>query len=367
MSIAKRPDGRWRARYRDSLGKEHSRHFARKADATRWLDGITSAVVTGTYVDPKGGRLTIEAYAQQWLATKTNIKPSTRYRYEVLLRNQVLPTWGPVRLSAVDYEGVSAWVASMHHLAPATVRQAYRVLSLVLASAVKAGRLARNPADGVELPAARRADKLYLSDAEVAMLAEAAGDDGPVIRLLAQVGLRFGELAALRVGRVDLMRRRIEIAESMTEVNGVAVFGTPKTGRSRSVPLPGSLVADLTAAMAGKAADDFVFTMPKGGHLRLGNWRHRVFDPAVRRAGLDGLTPHDLRHTAASLAIASGANVMAVQRMLGHASAAMTLDVYAGLFEDDLDDLADRMDSRAADFLRTTGTVVDLPITRAAR
>ena len=79
--------------------------------------------------------------------------------------------------------------------------------------------------------------------------------------------------------------------------------------------------------------------------LRNGNFRRHVFDHAARAAGLDGLTPHELRHTAASLAVSAGANVKAVQRMLGHASAAMTLDVYAGLFDDDLDGLADRMDA----------------------
>ena len=164
--------------------------------------------------------------------------------------------------------------------------------------------------------------------------------------------------------RVDLLRRRIEVAESVTEVNGRSIFGTPKADRSRSVPVGRSLVDALAEQVAGKASGDFVFTAPGGGHLRLPNFRRRVFDPAARVAGLGGLTPHELRHTAASLAIASGASVKAVQRMLGHASAAMTLDVYSGLFEDDLDGLADRMDESstrsAADFLRTGSPVVEL-------
>jgi integrase len=150
-----------------------------------------------------------------------------------------------------------------------------------------------------------------------------------VVRVLALCGLRFGELAALRVGRVDLLRRRMEIAESVTEVNGRAVFGTPKSNLPRSVPIPRSLADDLAQLMAGKGADDFLFTAPGGGVLLLRNFRRRVFDPAAGAAGLDGLTPHELRHTAASLAVSAGANVKAVQRMLGHASAAMTLDVYS--------------------------------------
>jgi integrase len=171
----------------------------------------------------------------------------------------------------------------------------------------------------------------------------------------------------LRVRRVDLLRRRLEVAESVTEVSGRLVTGTPKTHQRRSVPIPRSLVDELAATMAGKSPDDLVFTSPDGLTLRLMNFRRRTFDAAADRAGLSGLTPHELRHTAASLAVAAGANVKAVQRMLGHASAAMTIDVYSGLFDDDLDGLADRLDavavSAAADFLRTRSAVT--PITQS--
>ncbi len=101
--------------------------------------------------------------------------------------------------------------------------------------------------------------------------------------------------------------------------------------------MPPDLLPALVDACRGKADDDLIFAAPKGGPIRLNNWRRRVFDPACRAAGLVGFTPHDLRHTAASLAVGAGANVKAVQQMLGHASAAMTLDIYAGLFPDDLD------------------------------
>jgi integrase len=161
---------------------------------------------------------------------------------------------------------------------------------------------------------------------------------------LAFCGLRFGELAALRVRRVNLLRRRLIIAESVTEVAGRAVWSLPKTNRTRTVPFPPSLAPAIEALCQGKGPEDLLFTAPEGGVLRLGNWRRRVFDPACRAAGLVDVTPHDLRHTAASLAIASGANVKAVQQMLGHASAAMTLDVYAGLFGDDLDAVALALD-----------------------
>ncbi|MBA2638931.1 MAG: tyrosine-type recombinase/integrase, partial [Nocardioidaceae bacterium] len=116
----------------------------------------------------------------------------------------------------------------------------------------------------------------------------------------------------------------------------------------RSVPVPRFLLDDLAALVAGRAPEDLVFVTSSGAVLRNLNFRRDVFDRAAVDAGLDGLTPHELRHTAASLAVSAGANVKAVQRMLGHASASMTLDVYSGLFDDDLDGVAERLDAARA-------------------
>lgn len=157
----------------------------------------------------------------------------------------------------------------------------------------------------------------------------------------------------------------------MTEVNGRAVFGTPKTHQRRSVPLPRFLVEPIAAQIAGRAGDDLVFTSPTSEVLRNNDFRRRVFDRAAESIGLAGLTPHELRHTAASRAVAEGANVKAVHRMLGHASAAMTLDVYADLVEDDLDQVSDRLDRAAgraaADSVRTEGAGPDLDAIRPGR
>lgn len=341
---------RYRARYRDAGGRQHEKRFRRKVDATRWLDEQTSALVTRTWTAPERGRVTVGTWAEQWLDAQTSIKPSTRYRYTSLLHRHILPVWGRHKLADVTHGDVAKWVAGLSRsgLAPSTVRQTHRVLSLVLTLAVRDGRIARNPAEGVPLPRAVRKDPRFLTRAEVEALANGAGGYGDVIRLLAFTGLRFGELAGLRVRRVDLAKRRLTIAESVTEVGGEAVFGTPKTHQHRTVPIPRDSLEALERRCAGKRPDDLVVTSPSGSVLRIGNFRRRVFDPAMRAAGLEGYTPHDLRHTAASLAVASGANVKSVQRMLGHASAAMTLDVYAGLFDDDLDGLADLMDAAHA-------------------
>lgn len=174
---------------------------------------------------------------------------------------------------------------------------------------------------------------------------------------LAYCGLRCAEAAALRVRDVDLLRRRLSVVRAVAEVGGRFVVGAPKAHHHRSVPIPAFLADELASEFAGRGADDLAFPAPKGGMLRNLTFRRGWFDQAAAEIGLAGLTPHELRHTAASLAVSAGATVKAVQRMLGHASAAMTLGVYAGPFSDDLDVVADRMHKAKvasdADFLRT--------------
>jgi hypothetical protein len=143
--------------------------------------------------------------------------------------------------------------------------------------------------------------------------------------------LRWSELAGLKVARVDLMRRRVEVAEAVTEIDGgTIVWGTPKSHERRSVPIPRFLADDLMPHLAGRAGYDLVFTPPAGGVMRNRTARRAWFNRAATAIGEPGVTPHELRHTAASLAASAGANVKAVQRMLGHASAAMTLDPVRG-------------------------------------
>ena len=201
----------------------------------------------------------------------------------------------------------------------------------------------------MRLPKRQHADRGYLSHAQVAALADAVERQPEVVRFLAYTGLRWGEMAALRVQDFDMLRRRVNVSRSVTESGGL-VWSTPKTQERRSVPFPAVLADELSALMVGKDRDALVFTDQRGGVLRNSNWRARVFQPAVEKCQkadepFPSITPHDLRHTAASLAVSAGANVKAVQRMLGHAKASMTLDVYADLFDEDLDGVADRLDA----------------------
>ena len=334
------------------------------------MDQTAAAVVTGAYVHPTKSRISVGEWAPRWLAAQGQLKPSTRARYAGIVRVQVLPRWGTTMLADITHADVASWVSSLP-LAPASVRQVHRVFSLIFDLAVRDGRLARNPAARVPLPRVPQPDRRFLTHGEADSLARAAGSYDVLIRLLAFTGLRFGEAAALRVARLDLLRRRIEVAESVTEVGGRAEFGTPKTHQRRAVLVTRSLADALATQAAAKRPEDYVFTAEKGGILRLRNWRRAVFDPATVAAGLTGLTPHDLRHTVASLAVSAGANVKAVQRLLGHASAAMTLDVYSGLFDEDLDVLVDRLEVHSAralaDSARTAAPVIDLHKGRVSR
>lgn len=341
MSSIKRDprDGRWLARWRDPAGRQRKKSFPRRVDAERFLSQLTAGMHRGSYVDPAAGKLRFGAYAETWMQGLAHLKRSTSERYRETVRAHVLPQWESWPLASVTHSDVAAWVGdlSASGMSAGTVRKVHLVTSLILAAAVADGRIARNPAVGVKLPRQTPREPRFLAPDELVRLADAAGDDGLAIMVLGLTGLRFGEFAALRVRRLDPVRSRLVIAESVTVVRSELVWSTPKTHRTRSVPVPPALMAAMVDRCAGKGRDDLVFTSPTGGTIRLSNWRRRVFAPACAAAGITDVTPHDLRHTAASLAIAAGANVKAVQQMLGHASAAMTLDVYAGLFPDDLD------------------------------
>ena len=345
---------RYRVRYRTPDRRQtDKRGFTSKRDAEQFLASVEVSKGRGEWVDPTLSRSSVASWAETWLAAHSNLKPSTRSAYEWLLTKHVLPKWGSVPLIAVAHTEVQAWVTKLSDsLAPSSVRKIHVVFSGLMKYAVQDRRIPRNPCDGIRLPRVAASTRGYLTPEYVDELAALCGPDRDVIYLLAYTGLRWGEMAALKVKRVDLERRRLDIAEAVTEPEGEIIWGTPKNHERRSVPFPAFLSEALITRTQGKSIDDLVFASPKGDVLRNGNFRRRRFNSAVeklgaRHPGLPRITPHSLRHTAASLAISAGATVLSVQRMLGHASAAMTLDVYSDLFDDDLDAVAGALDHRA--------------------
>lgn len=348
-NIAKRPDGRYRARYRDGRGREHAKHFDLKRDAQRWLDEVATAVTTGQYVDPVRSRATVGSVADAWVENPS-WAASTRARNRSILRAHVSPQWSDVRLADMQHEDIQKWVNELTRsgMAGGTVRKTHGALKGILQLAVKGKRLAVNPADNIDLPRQDIKRYRYLSAAEVETLASVAGSHAVIVHVLAYCGLRFGELAGLKVGAVDLERRRFRIEISASDVNGKLVWSAPKDHQRRSVPWPGFLDYEISKAIKGKAPDELVFPSPEGYTLRVRNMRTGWFDRATAQAEVDGLTPKGLRHTSASLAVSAGASVLALQRMLGHEKPSTTLNVYSDLFDEDLDAVADRLADRRA-------------------
>lgn len=353
----RQPPGRWRVRWYDPDNKQKAKTFGTLPPAEAYKQQLLERLGDGSYRDPAAGRAVIAAVAEEWFAAaQVELKRSSRARYRRALDSYILPKWGTTPVGRIRHEDVAEWIGQLsttaglsgRPLGSSVVRGLHRVLHMVLAWAVRTDRIATNPATGVPLPRKGLTDHVYLDHDQVERLAAAAGRYRPLVLLLAYTGLRWGEASALRVGRVDLDARRAHVVTAFAEDNGEIYADTPKDHERRSVPLPLFLVSELKPVVDGRDTGELLFSAPRSGPLRAHNFRSREFAAAVKAAGLAklGVTPHKLRHTAASLAIAAGADVKVVQQMLGHASATITLDTYGHLFPDRLDEVANALDAQ---------------------
>jgi integrase len=281
--------------------------------------------------------------ATNWLARKQKATAPSHYRMLASAwKVHVQPHWGTVAVADVGLLAVEEWITDMvtDGGGATTVLRAYGVLSGILNDAVKGKRLAANPAKGVEnLPKRTARRHVYLSADDVHRLADESGDHRALVLTLAYTGIRWGEAIALRVRDVQFLRRRLSVSENAVQLGVDHAVGPTKGRKSRSVPTPQFVLDELSIQCAGKGMDDLVFG--DGEHYlprpkSVGGW----FAGAVKRAKVQPITPHDLRHTCASLSISAGVNVLALQRMLGHTSAKVTLDTYSDLFDTDLDAVA---------------------------
>lgn len=359
---------RYRVRYRTPDHRPtDKRGFATKRDAQQWLAEQQVAAAKGAYVPPAAGRLLLKHAAAAWIADQHQVAPSTLSRYRGIAEGVITARFGHLPLSKITRPLVRGWIAELVDAGtPAeTVHKQVGVLRRILAQAIEDGRLAVNPADGVKLPAITPAEMRFLTLEQLQNLAESAGDAAPAIWTLGVCGLRLGELVGLRHGDIDRAAGVLHIVRSVTLVDGKHHVGPPKGGKRRTVPLPPFVAAQLPRSLDAEA---LVFPAPGGGFIRHGNWRTRVFAPAVAAAGLDeDLHPHELRHTAASLAISSGANIKAVQAMLGHARASITLDRYGHLYPADVESITSALQAMltrpiAADCGHAVGTDPKEPV-----
>ncbi|MGV3733490.1 MAG: tyrosine-type recombinase/integrase [Microcella sp.] len=345
---------RYRVRYRDPDRRQREKGgFTRKLDAEQYLANVTVQLQRGEFLDPATARATMSELGAEWLAAQTHLKPSAFRPVESTWRVHVEPQWGRRRVSDIRHSEVAAWCSRLAaEKSPTVVKRAHGVLAAILDVAVRDRRIATNPARGVSLP--RRAPKrrAYLSHAQVGVLVRESGPHGPLVAFLAYTGLRWGEATALRVRDVDMLRRRVSVVENAVRIGAVVHVGSPKSHRARSVPFPAFLAEAIARECEGKDRDELVFgdgvTHVRATYGERGWWARAIASCQAVDADFPRLSPHDLRHTAASLAISAGANVKAVQAMLGHASATMTLDTYADLFDDDLEAVAARLDEAQA-------------------
>jgi integrase len=348
--ITKTPNGRWKARLAIPGSGTRNRTFDRKIDAQKWLRNEQANLDRAAWTDPRLARTSFGEWATEWLGTRRHLKPKTLAGYESLLRVHLLPRYGGMPLSGIDPYSIESWVIELTDsgLSPSRIRQAHQLLSMILKAAVRARRITSNPAVGTPLPRATRRQPRFLTADEVDALAGVVPERyEALILLLAYGGIRWAEAVGLKIGRVNLLRRRIEINETLSEVNGMLYVVPPKTWESRTIAIP-PFVADALGAHIGQFTDGtqdcLVFTTDSGTPLRSSNFRRNIWLPAIKEIGQDGLRPHDLRHTCASLLIAADAHPRHIKEHLGHSSIRVTMDVYGHLYEDSRDEIAERLD-----------------------
>lgn len=336
------------------------RGFKTKRDAEAFAATVEVEKMTGQYVAPSLGLITVGELAPAWLSRKESDVAKSNYRMlESAWRVHVKDAWGNVRIADIDLNAVERWIADMRKDSGATtVIRSYGVLAGILDDAVKSRRLASNPARGVEnLPRKTAKRHVYLSADDVGRLAVESGQHRALVLTLAYTGVRWGEAVALRVRDVEFLRRRLNVHDNAVQLGVDHAEGLTKNRQQRSVPVPQFVLNELSLQVKGRDPGALVFgdgtnylPRPKS----TGGW----FAGAVKRAKVQSITPHDLRHTCASIAISYGVNVMALARMLGHGDPSVTLRVYADLFDSDLDAVATALDTKCAQSVptRITGT-----------
>lgn len=329
-SIKKRADGKYRARYRDPGGLEHARHFARKVDAQRWLDGETADLVAGRWVDPEKRKTTVDQWCEQWLAGHGSRRESSQRNAAAHLV-KIRAEFGGYPLAAVQPSMIRSWLSRLRGqgLSISYVFALHARLSQVFTDAALDGLVGANPCSRRTSPGNSKQRPYLATTEQVWGLYDALTDRHRVAVLLGGfAGLRIGEACGLRVADVNFLRRELTPAVQWPAL-------PLKTAMSRTtVPIADTLVAAISAQVAEYPAPT-VLTDDAGGQLR-----PDTLARAIRRARTDvdglpaGFRFQDLRHYYASLLISSGADVKIVQYRVRHASAKTTLDTYGHLWPD---------------------------------
>jgi len=363
--VRKLPSGRYQARYRGPDGRDHPAPvtFAGRREAERFLTVVESDVVTGRWRSPAENRLTVRQWAETWFASASGTwKPKTRHTYRSVLDRMVYPALGDRTLSTLRPMDMSRWTAELaDRVSPSQVRQAYRLISQIMKSAVENDILGQSRCRGVRLPRLPESDPKILTVEQVAALAEqCAPPDRVLVLLLAYGGLRIGEALALRRRSVDVPAGRLMIAEAVAQIPGGSVIDTPKNHQRRELVVPRFVAALLQEHLATVDEDPEAFLFPgRQGHTisrqqSYYGFRSR-FIVAAMAAGLVDITPHDLRATHASW-VADSHGILVAARRLGHSSSSVTTRHYARPINERDAEVAQHFDDLHADRVRGSGT-----------
>jgi integrase len=348
-SVRRLPSGRYQARLPDGVPAAGT--FATKSEASRWLSLAEADTVRGTFVHPSlSADLTVADWLGEWITSHSlHKRATTMVRDESAIRRHLIPNLGHIQLTKLRPTDVQAFVASLaREVGPRTTRSVYGVLRAALNAAVNAELLPRSPARGIKLPQVPRTEVVTLRAADLHRLAaELPQRWRPMVYVAGACGLRFSEVAGLRVGRVDAAGHRLRVLETAPQVGGDRAEPKSDAGR-RTVPLPG-FVAELLDQHLDRYeltgdSDALVFTAERGGRLNAANWHKRAWVTARTDAGFPSLRFHDLRHSAVPLWVAMGANLLQVSRWLGHSTVQITADVYGHLFPETNDLVIGRLD-----------------------
>ncbi|TDU90400.1 site-specific recombinase XerD [Kribbella voronezhensis] len=361
MSVQRYTKGgqvRYRARIKSHGREVATRVFDRKADAVAWEQDQTRKLRLGEWTDPKRGRVPLSAVAEDWLESRSSAKRRTREADEADWRLHIAPRFGNFPLVSITAAEVSSWVGSQIAAGrrPSSVTRYLATLRSILNYAIADGRITVNVAALAKAPSGgqSRREGVHLTEAQLYQLADACnGRYAELVLVLGLGGLRWGEMAGLQAGdRVWVPGRglRLQRAVLASGGSGELFVDTLKSKRARTVPLVDELIPLVDRWAGEKVNDAWLFHAPQGGPLSEGNWKRSVrWSAAIKAIGVPTLRVHDLRHTAASVWLGSGADPKVVQRILGHASAAMTMDLYGHLIDQNLWDAARKIGG-------TTGT-----------
>jgi len=328
-STRKLPSGRWQARYRvDGTWRPAPSTFRTKRDADAFLAATRADLERGSWLPPERGRITLRAYAAQWLEQKPDLRPRSREQYEIALRRHILPRLGERELSQISPSTVRSWHASLQaagDIGPPTIAKAYRLLHAVFATAVEDELVAKNPCLLRGASTDRTAERPVATVEQVYLIADAITPSLRAMVLFATfTGLRLGELRALKRRRLDLDARTAQVVEQYQELSsGDLVLGPPKTDAGyRTVAIPEALVGELETHLdhyAGPGPDGLVFCGSLHQPLNRKTF-YRHWNEATKVAGLEAFHFHDLRHTGNTLAAATGASTKELMSRMGHAS-----------------------------------------------